>query len=458
MQQIDSASAPRPDSLNVVVLGTGHVGLVTCLSLAHLGHRVIGSDIDAEKIALLNSGTSPFFEPGCEELLLSCRAAQTVSFTTEPDAAISKADVVFICVGTPARANGEANLLAVEKAARQVARHARVGAVVVEKSTVPAGTADRVRRTLLNLRPDIGERIEVVSNPEFLREGSALSDALHPERILVGASSDDAFAVMRRLYEPLISQGSVLIETDVATAELAKHACNAFLALKISYANALARICEKAGADVVAVTKVMGTDPRIGPSFLRAGLGYGGYCFPKDLVAFQRLAQRLDYPFPLLEEVAKINSEAVATVFRTIKEALWNLESKRVGVLGLSFKPGTDDTRFSPALALVRDLMAEGAMVIAYDPEAGANAAAEVPELVIVDDPYVAARDVDLLVVCTEWEEFSELHLPTIRESMREPIVVDGRNIFEPSAMAAEGFTYYPVGRPPGTLRAPSSV
>jgi UDPglucose 6-dehydrogenase len=370
-----------------------------------------------------------------------------VRFTTEPDAALARADVIFICVGTPARANGEANLLAVEEAARTVARHARPGAVVVEKSTVPAGTADRVRRTLMHLRPDIADDIEVVSNPEFLREGTALFDALQPDRILIGASSQEAFEVMRRLYDRLIAQGSALIETDVATAELAKHACNAFLALKISYANALARICERAGADVVAVTNVMGTDPRIGPSFLQAGLGYGGYCFPKDLVAFQRLAQRLDYDFALLGEVAKINEEAVATVCDTIRDALWNLENKRVAVFGLAFKPGTDDVRFSPALALVRDLAMDGAMVVGYDPEASANAAAEVPELVVVDDPYVAAKDADLLVVATEWPEFRELDLPTLKNDMRQPIVVDGRNIFDPERMAAEGFIYYPVGR-----------
>ena len=447
MIDLEAGAAARPVALNVVVLGTGHVGLITCLSLAHIGHRVTGSDIDAAKIASLESGVSPFFEPGCQELLESCRDAGRLHFTTEPDGALARADVVFICVGTPARANGEANLLAVEQAARAVARLARPGAVVVEKSTVPAGTADRVRRTLMHLRPDIAEEVEVVSNPEFLREGSAIPDALQPDRILVGAASQRAFDVMRCLYQPLIEEGALLIETDVVTAELAKHACNAFLALKISYANALAQICQRAGADVVSVTRVMGTDARIGPHFLNAGLGYGGYCFPKDLVAFQRLAQRLDYDFALLSEVARINEEAVDSVCTTIREILWNLESKRVAVLGLAFKPGTDDVRFSPALALARELIAEGAMVVGYDPEAGDNAAAELPELVVVDDPYAAARDADLIVICTEWHEFRFLHLPTVKHLMRQPIVVDGRNLFDPETMAAEGFLYSGVGR-----------
>lgn len=269
--------------------------------------------------------------------------------------------------------------MAVEHAARSVAKHATGPVVVVEKSTVPTGTATRLRRTLARERPDLASQLEVVSNPEFLREGKALKDALEPNRILVGAESESAFEVMRRLYAPLVEQGYEIIETDIATSELSKHASNAFLAMKISFANALARLCERAGADVDSVTKVMGKDPRIGPAFLQAGLGYGGFCFPKDLDAFERLASKLGYAFPLLREVARINDEAVDVAVEKIREALWNLEDKRIALLGLAFKPGTDDVRFAPALTLARRLAANGASVVGYDPEAAAEAQSEVP-------------------------------------------------------------------------------
>jgi len=354
---------------------------------------------------------------------------------------------VFICVGTPPKASGEASLAAVERAAELIARHADGPTVVVEKSTVPAGTAERVLEAIRRHRRD-GE-FNMVSNPEFLREGSAVEDALHPDRILVGSDSPEALALMRELYAPLVASGARLIETDLRTAELAKHACNAFLAMKVSFVNALARLAELAGADVETVAQVMGADPRIGPAFLRAGLGYGGYCFPKDLIAFERLAAGLGYDFPLLREIARINEEAVEAAFRKVQDALWNVEGKRVALLGLSFKPGTDDVRFSPALALAARLLDAGANVVGYDPQAGSAARAEVPELEVVDDPFGALAGAHCAVVCTDWPEFESIDLAKMHEQMAVPAVVDARNVFVPDDMAAAGFTYLSTGRPP---------
>jgi UDPglucose 6-dehydrogenase len=433
--------------VEIAVIGTGHVGLVSCLALAEFGHRVAGIDCDEAKILELSCGRAPFYEPGMQGLLEKHMGSGAIRFATSAEEVLPEADVVFICVGTPPMANGEASLLAVEKAARQVGRHGKNGVVVVEKSTVPAGTADRVRLTLVRERPNL--QAHVVSNPEFLREGRGIQDALRPDRILVGAQTERAFRVMRRVYRPLLRAGCLVIETDIATAELAKHACNAFLSLKISFINALAAICERAGADVVAIADVMGSDPRIGRAFLDAGLGYGGYCFPKDLVAFERLASQLGYNFALLSEVARINQQATEAVAHKIREALWNVEEKKVALLGLAFKAGTDDVRFSPAINLARGLLADGAHVVGYDPWAAANAEAEVPALEVATDPYEAATGAHCLVVCTEWEGFGNLDLGRLRDLMAYPVVVDGRNLLDPAEMSRAGFTYFPTGRPP---------
>jgi UDPglucose 6-dehydrogenase len=436
---------PTTEGMDVAVIGTGHVGLPTCVTLAALGHTVTGLDEDAQKIELLQTGSVPFFEPGLEQLLSEGISQGRLTFSVDAETALPGRDVVFMCVGTPAREDGSANLLAVETAARTVARFATGPVVVVEKSTVPAGTAHRVRRALARERPDI--RFQVVSNPEFLREGQAIEDSLQPDRILVGADSLVAFEKMRQLYAPLLSEGSQLIETDIETAELSKHACNAFLAMKISFANALARICERAGADVTAVTRVMGADARIGHKFLAAGLGYGGYCFPKDLQAFHRLAAGLGYDFPLLEEVARINDEAVEAVVRKVEDSLWNLEDKRVALLGLAFKPGTNDTRFSPALSLARRLIQKNCHVVGYDPQVP-DATSEVPGLEQADDLYAAAEGAECVVLCTEWPEFRAIDLLRLRNVMAYPIFVDGRNLLDPKEMRAAGFTYYSTGRP----------
>jgi UDPglucose 6-dehydrogenase len=434
--------------MNVGVIGTGHVGLVTCVSLASFGHRVIGTDQDAEKIATLRDERVPFHEPGLDELLHDGVSAGRLSFTTDPAEAIEDAEAVFISVGTPPRASGEANLAAVERAARTVARHADGNCVVIEKSTVPTGTAQRLSLALKRERGQGARDLEVVSNPEFLREGNAMKDSLHPDRILVGAESEWGFEAMRRLYAPLLDRGTLLIETDIATAELAKHACNAFLALKVSFANALARLCERAGADVVSVVDVMGADSRIGRDYLDAGLGYGGSCFTKDLRAFDRLSSGLGYDFALLREIGKLNREAVLAAFEKVKEALWNLEDKRVSLLGLAFKPGTDDVRFSPGLELASMLLEEGAEVAGYDPEAAANSKAEVPELLVSSSPYDAVSGAHCAVICTEWDEVRGLDWAAVRELMSYPVVVDGRNIVDPDLMAELGFTYLPMGRP----------
>jgi len=435
--------------MKVGVIGTGHVGLITSATMARLGHEVVGNDLDQEKIESLQSGRAPFYEPGLPELLEQTLSSGKLSFSNDPADAIRDAEVVFICVGTPPKASGEANLIAVESTAKDVARYARSGVVVVEKSTVPAGTAQRVKLTLERERSDPASSYHVVSNPEFLREGSGIQDSLEPDRILVGAESPEAFEVMRRVYAPLLDKGTKLIETNIATAELSKHACNAFLALKISYMNALARLCESSGGDVNSVAEVMGADERIGRAFLNAGLGYGGYCFPKDLQAFERMAARLGYDFSLLREVERINAEAVDATGDKVIDALWNLDGKRIALLGLSFKPDTDDVRFAPALGLARKLHAEGATIVGYDPQAMANAKSDMPKLEVASDAYSAAAGAHCLVLCTEWDEFRELDLDRLKEVMAYPLVVDGRNMFEPKEMVERGFSYYPTGRPP---------
>jgi UDPglucose 6-dehydrogenase len=435
--------------MRVGVIGTGHVGLVAAAAFAEMGHQVVGTDADPEKIRLLEQGIAPFHEEGLDELLRANKQRGRLSFTPDTEAAVARAEVVFICVGTPARSTGEVNLVAVERAVRGVAQHVPDDVVLVQKSTVPAGTSAMVERALHIENHRSARRIHIASNPEFLREGSAIEDSLNPDRILVGSSSPHAFAVMRKLYRPLIDRGCIYIETDVSTAELAKHASNAFLALKISFANALARICERAGADVVDVADIMGSDPRIGRAFLDAGLGYGGDCFPKDVQAFEHLAGQLGYAFPLLREIGRINDEAVKATVDKIKHGLWNLEDKNIAMLGLAFKPGTDDVRFSPALALARELMAEGAHVIGYDPEAMSNAKEELPDLEIVPDVYEAFSGAHCAVVCTEWPEFAGLDLDRARVEMAYPLIVDARNLLDVAEVSAAGFDYYPAGRAP---------
>ena len=432
--------------MRIAVIGTGHVGLVTSATLASLGHDVVGNDSDAEKIATICAGRSPFHEPGLEELMNREMSAGRLCFTDSGPEAVAGAEVVFLCVGTPPTGSGQANLIAVEEAGRMVAKNATGPVVVVEKSTVPAGTAQRLKRVLEREKSE--HDFHVASNPEFLREGHAVADSLEPERILIGTQSEHAKAALRAVYEPLTAKGIRLIETDITTAELAKHACNAFLAMKISYMNGVARLCEKAGADVVQVAEVMGSDSRIGRSFLNAGLGYGGFCFPKDLAAFDALARDLGYDFGLLREIQRLNEEAVRTIAARVKETVWNLTGKRIALWGLSFKPDTDDTRLSPPLALARMLIEEGAVVVGFDPEALSNAKAEIPELEIANTALDAATGAHCLILATEWDEFLGVDLTKLKEAMEYPVVIDGRNLFDPEMMRAAGFSYYPTGRP----------
>ncbi|MBO0894808.1 MAG: UDP-glucose/GDP-mannose dehydrogenase family protein [Acidimicrobiales bacterium] len=436
--------------MRVGVIGLGHVGLPTAAALARLGHDVTAGDRDTARVEQLTQGVMPFFEPGLEDLVADEVHAGRLRVTAEAKDVVGSSAVVFICVGTPPRASGEADLRAVEQAAEVIATYASGPIVVVEKSTVPAGTAERLSATLARYRRDVS--FQVVSNPEFMREGYAVEDSLRPARILVGSDAEEARALMAELYRPLVDAGARFIETDLTTAELAKHACNAFLALKISFVNALARLCERADADVWSVADVMGADPRIGRAFLDAGLGYGGYCFPKDLAAFDRLSERLGYPFPLLKEVARINDEAVDATLSLIQDSLWNLEGKRIALLGLSFKPGTDDVRFSPALALGAKLAEAGAEVVGYDPEAGENARAELAALKVAEDPYDALRGAHAAVVCTEWAELSALDLERAREAMAFPILVDGRHAIDAKGALEAGFTYLALGRPRAPL------
>lgn len=433
--------------MRVGVIGTGHVGLVAAACFAEIGHEVVATDRDIERVEQLAEGVAPFYEPGLEPLLERHSATGRLAFSPDTRDAVVGAEVVFVCVGTPARASGEASLVAVERAVRDVAAYASHGLILVQKSTVPAGTATRAQRAIAIQDGDAG-RIEVVSNPEFLREGRAIEDTLNPDRILVGAGSSHAFRVMRAVYQPLIDRGCVYVETDIRTAELAKHASNAFLAMKISYANALARVCELAGADVVSVAGIMGLDPRIGRDFLDAGLGYGGFCFPKDVQGFERLAAKFGYDFGLLREVRRINDEAVDATFEKVRDGLWNVEDKTVALLGLAFKPGTDDVRFAPALSLARRLISEGARVTGYDPVASENAKRELPQLELAGSPYDAAAGAHCVVLCTEWPEFQQLDPDKLRSVMTYALAVDARNAFDRHAMTDAGFTLYPTGRP----------
>jgi UDPglucose 6-dehydrogenase len=434
--------------VRIAVIGTGHVGLVAAVTFAEIGHTVTATDVDEEKITPLRLGIAPFFEPGLDNLLRMHTTTGRLSFATSTREAVLGAEAAFVCVGTPPKATGEANLVAVERAAADVATYADDGLVLVQKSTVPAGTAARVAQTMWLQNGGAHRDVEIVSNPEFLREGTAIQDSLRPERILVGAGSPRAFEVMRRIYRPLIDDGCRYIETDVQTAELAKHASNAFLAVKISFANALARICEASGADVEDVAEIMGADARIGRAFLNAGLGYGGYCLPKDVHAFAHLASRLGYDFGLLREVARINDQAIDAALDKIHEGLWNVEGKTIALLGLAFKPGTDDIRFAPPLVLARRLMEDGADIVGHDPQAAANAKDELPALRIASDPYDAAAGAHCLVTGTEWPEFAALDLTRLRSEMAYPFIVDCRNVFHPKLAAAAGFRYVPTGRP----------
>ncbi|HEX2032404.1 MAG TPA: UDP-glucose/GDP-mannose dehydrogenase family protein [Actinomycetota bacterium] len=432
--------------MRVAVMGAGRVGVPTAASLAYLGHEVTVVDVDVHKVERLAAGTLPFHERGLEELARDVMAQGRLRFTSDPAAAVGGARVAMICVGTPPGPDGAADLSAVDAAAEAVGRHAAGPLIVVIKSTVPPGTAERVGAILRRTASD--GAFSVVSNPEFLREGKAVEDSLAPMRILVGTDSADGVAALRELYAPLVHDGVPLLETDPRTAEVAKYACNAFLALKVSYVNALARVCEAVGADVEMVTRAMAADDRIGSRYLSAGLGYGGYCLPKDVEAFARAAADAGYDFGLLHEVQRANREAVDAAFARVLEVLGDPAGARVALLGLSFKPGTDNVTASPALSLARRLLDAGARVSGYDPQAGGNAKSELPGLEVTGDPYAALEDARCAVLCTDWEEFLALDLDRAREAMAAPAMVDARNALNGEDLLRAGFRYIPTGRP----------
>lgn len=428
---------------DICIIGSGHVGLVTGTCLAELGNSVVCMDDDAKKIEGLHKGTMPFFEPGLDEMVRRNVDAGRLSFTTSAEEAVKTSDIVFICVGTPQKPDGEADLTQVENVAHRVAGAMRGYTVVVEKSTVPVKTGGWIKRTI-GLDNTSNADFDVVSNPEFLREGKAIYDFLHPDRIVIGAESERAVQAMLELYEPLKAP---IIVTNIETAELIKHASNAFLATKISYINALANICENVGADIDKVAEGMGYDRRIGRDFLNAGVGYGGYCLPKDTAAFIRIAEEAGYDFELLKAVRKVNEEQRQQLFNKIKKELWNLNGKTVGILGLAFKADTDDMREAPAIDIIGRLLKEGVRIKAYDPQAMEVSKTILPDIEYCKDTYEVAGGSDALVILTEWDEFKKLDWAKIKALVRQPVIIDGRNLLQPDEMGKLGFIYRGVGR-----------
>jgi UDPglucose 6-dehydrogenase len=432
--------------MNICVVGTGYVGLVTGAVFADLGNEVLCVDNQPDKIAALRAGRMPIYEPGLEEMVARNVADGRLRFTTDLGAAVKRSQIVFITVATPALSNGQTDLTAVEEVARSIGQAMERHTVIVNKSTVPVGTGELVRDVIARhqVKP---VPFDVVSNPEFLREGSAIEDTLRPDRIVIGAANQQVAMTLLELYAPLERP---MIITDVPSAEMIKYASNACLAAKISFVNAIATICEQAGADVSQVTKGVGLDARIGPAFLQAGLGYGGSCFPKDTESLIHTAGALGYDFRMLKAVVEVNRERVAHFVAKIQKTLAPLDDKIIAVLGLAFKPNTDDMRDAKSIEVISRLLALGARVRAYDPVAVANARKVLPEAVSYSDsPYEAAAGADGLALVTEWNEFKFLNLERVRGLMRRPVVFDGRNLWEPERMRRLGFEYYSVGRKP---------
>ncbi|MFQ5895061.1 MAG: UDP-glucose dehydrogenase family protein [Nitrospinota bacterium] len=435
--------------MNLCVVGLGYVGLVTAAVFADLGNEVVCVDIAQEKVDALNRGEMPLYEPGLEPMVRRNREEGRLTFTTDLAAGVRRAEIIFICVGTPPREDGQPDLSQVEAVARAIAEALDGYKIVVNKSTVPVGTGDLIARTIQEGKRAPVE-FDVVSNPEFLREGRAIQDTLAPDRIVIGAPTKEVAVKLLELYRSLERP---MIITDVPTAEIVKYASNTFLATKVSFINAIAELCERTGADVRVVAKAMGADARIGESFLEAGLGFGGSCFPKDAEAFAASARRLGYPFGLLEEVIRVNQERVPHLVEKIKGRLNPLSGRTLAILGLSFKPNTDDLREAKSLELIRLLRAEGASIRAYDPVAMEKARALMPEVSFCENSYQAAEGADALVVVTEWREFLQLNLERIRRLLRQPLIFDGRNIYSPDQMRRLGFEYHSVGRPPVTVQ-----
>jgi UDPglucose 6-dehydrogenase len=432
--------------MNICVVGTGYVGLVTGAVFADLGNDVVCVDNDQKKIEALRAGQMPIYEPGLEEMVVRNKDDARLSFTTDLPGAVRQSDVIFIAVGTPPKDTGETDLSHVEAVASQIGRSMDRYKVVVNKSTVPVGTGEFVREVITRHQPRPID-FDVVSNPEFLREGSAIEDTLRPDRIVIGAPNQQVAMTLVELYAPLERP---MIITDLPSAEVIKYASNGFLAAKISFINAIANICENAGADVSQVMKGMGLDSRIGMQFLQAGLGYGGSCFPKDVDSLIHTAARFGYDFKLLRSVVEINKERASHLVDMMRKAIGGLEDKTIAVLGLAFKPNTDDMREAKSIEVVRLLHAAGAQVRAYDPVAMANAKALMPEgVVFCESAYEAAAGADGVALLTEWNEFKYLNLDRLRGLLRHRLIFDARNLYEPERMRRLGFEYYSIGRKP---------
>ena len=432
--------------MNISIIGSGYVGLVSGACFAELGNQVICADNDLKKIRDLKHGIIPIYEPGLEELIVNNLKDKRLKFTSSIKEAVRASEVIFIAVGTPALENGEADLTGIENVARSIAQHMDGYRLIVEKSTVPVETCSWIKKTITTYIKK-KHKFDVVSNPEFLREGCAINDFNHPDRIVLGLESLKAKQIMTNLYQPL---NAPILVTNIKSAELIKHASNAFLATKISFINALARICERVGADVKEVAEGMGMDNRIGRYFLDAGIGYGGSCFPKDLDAFITIAEKSGYDFGILKAVRDTNQQQKEFVLQKIKDALWIIRDKTVAVLGLAFKPNTDDLRNSPSIDLINALIQEGAKIKVYDPQAMEKAKKILKDVVFCKDAYQAACGADCLVLATEWNEFKELDFIKLKKKLKRALVVDGRNIYDSKLLKGLGFSYIGVGRPNG--------
>lgn len=448
--------------MRLSVIGCGYVGLVTGACLAEAGHEVMCTDIDSGRIAQLRAGGVPIYEEHLEEVLQAAGKAGRISYTDDTAEAIRFGDAIFICVGTPPREDGSADLSAIDHVAQQIAAEAKSAKLVVEKSTVPARTGEELKRALEAYSRGGKVTFSVVSNPEFLREGTAVYDFFHPDRIVVGVDNEAAANTLREIYRPILEHRfqcplhkggcpaepkAEFLVTTINSAELIKHASNSFLALKISYANVIADLCEKLNGDVEQVTHAMGIDPRIGTQFLKAGLGFGGFCFPKDIQAFIQLASSVGMDFDILKAAERVNKDRIERFLEKVKKALWVVRGKRIAVLGLAFKANTDDIRFAPAIEVIRRLLEEGAQVHASDPEAIEKSQKVLPGVTFHADPYEAVRDAHAVLICTEWTVFKNLDWQRAGKLMARKLVVDGRNLYSPKNMADLGFEYYSFGR-----------
>ncbi len=430
--------------MNISILGTGYVGLVTGVCLAEIGHRVTCIDINLNKIELLRSGISPIFEPGLVELLKKNTKAKRLFFTNEHDNGLKDAEVIYITVGTPQDNSGKTDLIFIEQAAMDLARNIRNDVIVVTKSTVPVGTNDYIMKIIEeNLNKDI--KVKIVSNPEFLREGSGIFDMFNTDRIIIGSNNIEARRVLEEVNRPF---NRPILNTDIRSAEMIKYASNAFLAMKISFINEIANLCERIGVNVENVTKGIGLDKRIGDNFLNAGIGYGGSCFPKDITSLIQIANQVEYDFKLLKAVVEVNKIQKSILIKKAISRFGNLNGKKVALLGLAFKPNTDDVREAPSITIASELLSEGAQVIAYDPIAIENAKLMLPSKVqYTTSIYETFQNADMAFILTEWEEFKKLDLSKVKKLMSKPVLFDGRNCFDLNKIKDEGIEYYSIGR-----------